>query len=184
MYIYYVLAVECGDTHVTYSQNLNSSTWFKQQCQDPSSECVSFDYVDLPESYKSVFQLVDPDATSKYNLCGQYTTQRICLKYCSQQCLQVSSTIQGMKFDLAMSARHNKTIVTQDYVNETAYANYQYICSSAGTQNYRLLLVILVPSISLLVLIILTVYINVKCKKQQKNMLLVENMVLVNCVSV
>ncbi|CAL6087015.1 Hypothetical_protein [Hexamita inflata] len=184
MYIYYVLAIECGDTHVTYSLNLNSTTWFKQQCQDSSSECVSFDYVDLPESYKSVFQLVDPDATNKYNLCGQYTSQRICSKYCSKQCLQVTSSVQPMKFDLAMSARHNKTIVTQDYVNETAYANYQYICSSVGSKSYRLLFVVLVPSIILLVLITLTVYIFIQCKKQSKKMLLIENMVLVNCVSV
>ncbi|CAL6098503.1 Hypothetical_protein [Hexamita inflata] len=142
----YLFAQQCGDTHVESSYALNSSTQLNQICSETSSKCVQFKYVDLPEQYKNVFQLVDPNDQRQYNLCAQYISEQNCQRYCRKQCQKVNTSSQPMKFNLSMSARHGKAIHTQNYVNETAFSNYSYVCSNmvgVNLNNKQLVIIVL-----------------------------------------
>ncbi|CAL6046900.1 Hypothetical_protein [Hexamita inflata] len=132
MIFIHIVAQNCGDIHVENSFNLNGSVQFSQNCQNQNSKCVQFRYRDLPEQYKNVFQLVDPNDSKQYNLCGYYTSEQNCQHYCQQKCKQINTLSQPMKFNLSMSARHNDVIYTQEYTNETAVANYSHVCVNFG----------------------------------------------------
>ncbi|CAL6046844.1 Hypothetical_protein [Hexamita inflata] len=171
MILAYVLAQQCGDTHVESSYALNSSTQFLQTCSETNSKCVQFKYVDLPEQYKNVFQLVDPSDQRQYNLCAQYTSEQNCQRYCTKQCQKVSVSSQPMKFNLSMSARHGKTIHTQNYVNETAFSNYSYVCANmvgVNLNNKQFVIIMLLSCCMFAFIVYSEWYISQKYKQTRK----------------
>ncbi|CAL6092529.1 Hypothetical_protein [Hexamita inflata] len=156
IFIFQTLSVQCGGQHNITSNDLNGTTQFTQTCQSANQKCIYFNYIDLPEMYRNVFQLIDPNDIYTYNLCDIYQNLQSCATYCRKKCKQVQPQQLPMRYNLTMAARHNESVYYQEYTNETAFASFSYQCVELGIfeRNSTALIIVILCSAVVLIIIL------------------------------